>query len=147
MLRLGEAGFTRGRSNYLDRRGEYPDSTAKIYVRLLIGARRLPIYAQVDTGAAWSILDPRAAQSLGILESDGLRTRLDTRFGSMKGNLVRVPVLFLADAGEDYETEGTFFISPDWPPGCTFLGYSGMLDAIRFALDPQVNHFYFGPGV
>jgi hypothetical protein len=84
---------------------------------------------------------------LGVLESDGFRTRLDTRFGSMKGHLVRIPILFPADAGQDYEMEGTFFISPDWPPGCTFLGYSGMLDIIRFALDPQANHFYFGPGI
>ncbi len=36
--------------------------------------------------------------------------------------------------------------SSDWPPGKTFLGYSGLLDSIRFALDPQRNHFYFGPG-
>lgn len=26
----------------------------------------------------------------------------------------------------------------------TFLGYSGPLDGIRFALDPQANDFYFG---
>jgi len=26
----------------------------------------------------------------------------------------------------------------------TFLGYSGLLDRIRFALDPQANDFYFG---
>jgi hypothetical protein len=53
----------------------------------------------------------------------------------------------LAEIGESYDTEGTFFISPDWPAGRTFLGYSGLLDSIRFALDPQANHFYFGPGI
>lgn len=41
-------------------------------------------------------------------------------------------------------TVGTFFVSQDWPSGLTFLGYSGLLDSIRFALDPQANHFYFG---
>ena len=64
----------------------------------------------------------------------------------MEGHLVRIPIRFLADEGESYNTEGTFFISPDWP-GCTFLGYSGLLDSLRFAFDPQANHFYFGPGV
>jgi hypothetical protein len=28
----------------------------------------------------------------------------------------------------------------------TFLGYSGLLERIRFAVDPQQNNFYFGPG-
>jgi len=27
----------------------------------------------------------------------------------------------------------------------SFLGYSGLLSNIRFALDPQANDFYFGP--
>ncbi len=62
--------------------------------------------AQLDTGAAWSVLEPKVANLLG-----------------------------------------TFFICSDWPDGRTFLGYSGLLDSIRFALDPQANHFYFGPGV
>lgn len=146
MLKLGEADFTRGRSTFLDHHPEFPESTAKIYVRLIVGEGDVLIHAQVDTGAAWSVLDPRTAQSLGLLDLDGLPTRLDTRFGRMEGRLVRIPVRFPADGGEPYETEGTFFVSPDWPGG-TFLGYSGLLDSIRFALDPQANHFYFGPGI
>lgn len=147
MLKLGKADFTQGRSTYRDRHEEYPESTAKIYVRILIGESGLPIYAQVDTGAAWSVLDPRTAESLGLLEADGLPAKLNTRFGRMEGRLVRIPLRFPAEDGEFYDTDGTFFISPDWPPGQTFLGYSGLLDSIRFALDPQANHFYFGPGV
>jgi hypothetical protein len=69
---------------------------------------------------------------------------LDTRLGRKQGILVSIPFRFLADDGVPFDTEGTFFICPDWPPGRTFLGYSGLLDAMRFALDPQVNHFYFG---
>ncbi|HEV7504319.1 MAG TPA: hypothetical protein VGS07_05375 [Thermoanaerobaculia bacterium] len=65
--------------------------------------------------------------------------------GRKIGVLARLQVQFLADDGENFTTEATFFISPDWPPGRTFLGYSGLLDAMRFAIDPQVNHFYFGP--
>jgi hypothetical protein len=67
--------------------------------------------------------------------------------GSKTGRLVRVGFSFVADEGEDLDTEGTFFVSPDWPRGLSFLGYSGLLDSVRFALDPQLNHFYFGPGV
>lgn len=146
MLKLGEVPFTLGRSAYKDHHGKVPEPTAKIYVRLLVGDIRVPISAQVDTGAAWSILDPETAESLDLLNSEGDVTILDTRFGKMEGRLVRIPVRFVADEGEFLDTEGTFFISPDWPPGRTFLGYSGLLDSIRFALDPQANHFYFGPG-
>lgn len=147
MLKLGEVAFSQGRSAFLDRHRKALEPTAKIYVRLLLGERRLPINAQLDTGAAWSILDLETAQSLDLLDMDGPVTKLETRFGRIAGRLARIPVRFVADVGEPFDTEGTFFVSPDWPYGITFLGYSGMLDTIRFALDPQANHFYFGPGV
>lgn len=52
----------------------------------------------------------------------------------------------LADRGEgeDYLSEPTVFVSRQWTLG-TFLGSSGLLEFMRFALDPQRNHFYFGP--
>jgi hypothetical protein len=58
---------------------------------------------------------------------------------------VRVPFTFVADEGNSLATEATFFLAPDWPAGMNFLGYSSLLDSMRFALDPQANHFYFGP--
>jgi len=79
------------------------------------------------------------------MDMDGLQTQLSTRFGLIRGTLVSLKVTFVAGEGRSLDTFGTFFISPDWPPGRTFLGYSGLLDSIRFALDPQKNHFYFGP--
>jgi hypothetical protein len=82
---------------------------------------------------------------LGFLDLDGPRVRLSTRFDRIEGTSVQLLVTFLADDGIAFEKYGTFFISPDWPPGRTFLGYSGLLDAMRFAIDPQANHFYFGP--
>lgn len=71
MLKLGEADFTQGRSTFLDRHRDFLELTAKVYVRLLIGESGLSIYAQVDTGAAWSVLDLRTAGSLGLLGLDG----------------------------------------------------------------------------
>lgn len=144
-LKLGEADFTRGRSTFRDHLDELLEPTAKVYVPILVGAFKPMVLAQLDTGAAWSVLDPVVARSLGLFYTGGLLTRLETRFGSQEGRLVRVPIQFIADHGTSLDTEATFFISPDWPPGRTFLGYSGLLDAMRFALDPQANHFYFGP--
>jgi hypothetical protein len=67
-----------------------------------------------------------------------------TPLGVIHGHLVRVPFTLPADEGEDLALTGTFLVSDDWPSGLTFLGYSGLLDSIRFALDPQANDFYFG---
>jgi len=146
MLKLDGFDFTQGCSIYVDHRRDAPEPTAKIFVRLLVGENDTVVYAQLDTGAAWSVLDPSIARTLGLFQ-DGdpaEEARLDTRFGTLEGRLVRLPIRFVADRGISFDTEGTFFISPDCPEGRTFLGYSGLLDAMRFALDPRSNHFYFG---
>jgi len=70
--------------------------------------------------------------------------RLSTRLGTYEGYLIRLPIVLVADEGESLKMEGNFFVSDDWPSPVTFLGYSGLLDKIRFALDPQANDFYFG---
>lgn len=144
MLKLGGVDFTQGRSTYRDQSPEVWEPTAKIYVRVLVGDLERVVVAQLDTGAAWSVLDPLVARPLGLLEVEGHPTKLETHFGTLEGRLVRVPLRFIAEQGISLDAEGTFFISPDLPPGRTFLGYSGLLDSMRFALDPRANHFYFG---
>ncbi len=147
MLKLGQADFTCGRASFLDSLREFPEPTAKIFLKICLEGRiDNSFYAQVDTGSAWSVLDPILAKDFGLLNLEGPRTQMSTRFGLLKGTLVRSDITFLAEEGTHLETTASFFISPDWPPGRTFLGYSGLLDSIRFALDPQRNHFYFGPG-
>ncbi|HEX3551790.1 MAG TPA: hypothetical protein VIA62_01000 [Thermoanaerobaculia bacterium] len=145
MLRLGQEDFTCGRSRYLDFLEGAAEPTAKIFVKVSLEDAESGFWAQIDTGSAWSVLDPLFARRLGYLDLDGEPIRLDTRLGRKSGALVRLPIRFLADDGVPFDTEGTFFICSDWPSGRTFLGYSGLLDAMRFALDPQANHFYFGP--
>jgi hypothetical protein len=146
MFKLGSLDFSCGRSLFRDALTEAPEPTAKIFVKIrLEGQQTSNLYAQIDTGAAWSVLDPVLAEGLGILNLEEPRVRLSTRFGRIEGTLVPLLVTFLADDGIALEKYATFFISPDWPPGRTFLGYSGLLDAMRFAIDPMANHFYFGP--
>ena len=147
MLTLAGGAFTCGRAKFADSSPHVIEPTAKIYVRLRFGSLTQDLLAQVDTGAAWSVLAPDIAQRIGIPLEIGDLARLSTRFGSKTGRLVRVAFSFVADEGEDLDTEGTFFVSPDWPHGLSFLGYSGLLDSVRFALDPQKNHFYFGPSL
>lgn len=148
MQKLTLQDFACGRSKFLDFLITAKEPTPKIFVRICLeGQYHSSLYAQVDTGAAWSVLDPDIAAAFGLLHHPGEPAILSSRLGILKGTKVRVPVRFLADDGEPIDIEGTFFVSPDLPRGRTFLGYSGLLEFIRFALDPQVNYFYFGPGV
>ena len=121
------------------------EPTAKVYVRVRFDGISRLILAQLDTGAPWSVLAPDVAGELGLLDQPGTRIRLRTSLGVKDGILVRIPLKLMADEGDSLDVDGSFFVTPDWPEGMTFLGYSGLLDSIRFALDPQVNDFYFGP--
>lgn len=139
MLRVS----TQGRSRFSDHAPETGESTAKIYVKVRIGGGG-PLLALLDTGAAWSVLAPELAQRIGSsLESLG-PAHLSTRLGTLSGHLARTTITFEAEEGAPLTIVGTFFVSEDWPLRVTFLGYSGLLEMMRFALDPQVNDFYFG---
>lgn len=143
MLRLADDSFTKGRSKFSDRVPGIGEQSAKIYVKVQFGSTE-PAVAQLDTGAAWSVLDMDTIRLLGASLDLLGPARISTRFGILEGHLARTPVTFPADEGESLTVMGTFFVSEDWPLDLTFLGYSGLLDSIRFALDPQANDFYFG---
>jgi len=147
VLTLQGHAFTLGRSKFSDHSPIRFEPTAKVYVNVQFGDRSQSWLAQLDTGAAWSVLAPDVAQAVGVSVESGDPALLITPFGVKTGYLVRTTFSLVADEGEPLHAEGQFFISPDWPEGLNFLGYSGLLEFIRFALDPQANHFYFGPGV
>lgn len=143
MLRLGSDRFSSGRSKFADHAPGRPDPTAKIYVRVRFGEH--VALAQLDTGAAWSVMAPDLAQLLEVSTHGADPARMVTSLGLKEGHLVKLPLIIPAEEGEELSLTGTFFVSEDWPEGMTFLGYLGLLDSIRFALDPQANDFYFGP--
>lgn len=144
MLVLDGKSFTCGRSKFRDRAPGSKEPTDKVFVQIefqdIPGTSWL---AQLDTGSAYSMLDVEIAQVLGVLDGDGERTEVHTRCGLIKGCLERIPLVLIAEEGTPLEVEATFLVSRDWPAQ-TFLGYTGFLDRLRFALDPPVNHFYFG---
>jgi len=146
VLRLRSLAFTTGRSRFLDHGREPANRTAKVHVKIAFSGMDEAVFAQLDTGAAWSVLSPDIARKLALPADPENQAIMNTWLGRKVGSLVRVPFTFLADEGEELATEGIFFVSPDWPEGLSFLGYSGLLDSIRIALDPQANDFYFGPG-
>ena len=142
-LKLGPEDFTTGRAAYLDQSLASRERTPKIFVKFQLPPLLETRLAQLDTGAAWTVLDSATAAELGLLESQGEEVRLKTKGGTFKGRLVRHPLTLLADEGDHLEVEATVFVTPDWPYG-SFLGYSGLLENLRIALDPGANHFYFG---
>lgn len=143
MLRLNGEDFTIGRSRFLDNLPGSAEPTSKIYIKIRPGNLDIRVLAQLDTGAAWSIVEPEIARQLNILDGQEPEVDLNTRFGRKTGRLVRMPVEIVADEGLSLSVEATVFVCPDWSAG-SFVGYEGLLNRIRIALDPRSNDFYFG---
>jgi hypothetical protein len=148
MLKLGTEDFTTGRSLYSDHDESWTEPSAKIWVRVKFPTDQfgaIAVLGELDTGAPWSILHRELAEALGALQLDGEVTKTITSHGRMTGKLVKVPIEVVADHdnGQSLRVDATVFVSEDWT-GPTLLGYSGLLEALRFALDPPRNHFYFG---
>jgi hypothetical protein len=100
----------------------------------------------LDTAADWSVINTEIAEDLGLFGIEGESIALSTRFGTIAGHLVPAAMTLIADDGDSLRIDATVFVSSDWPRRAgTFLGYSGLLERIRFAVDPQKNDFFFGP--
>ncbi len=142
MLRYSDGPeFSTGMSSYLDADPRHPSETSRIHVKVEFDGES--VLALLDTGAAWSVLNAELAQELGLFERDGESTTISSRAGKIKGKLVRARTTLVADEGESIEFDSTVFVSRDWPEG-NFIGYSGLLERIRFAIDPGSNSFVFG---
>jgi hypothetical protein len=145
MLKLNARDFTTGSAKFLDDDLEDHEPTPKIFVRVRFPDLKegRPALAQLDTGAAWSVLQRDIAEELGLFDGVGETVRMQTAAGSLRGRLERIPLVLVADEGTSLNLQATFFASPLWRGG-TFLGYSGLLDRLRIALDCPRNLFYFG---
>ena len=133
--------FTTGLSSYLDADPGQRFETSRIHVKVEFDGQS--VLALLDTGAAWSVLNAELAQELGLFERDGESLTISSRAGKIKGKLVRATTTLVADEGESIEFDSTVFVSSEWPEG-NFIGYSGLLERIRFAIDPGSNSFVFG---
>src|SRR5262245_59201448 len=114
MLTLNGERFASGRAKFLDHHPRFPEPTAKVFVKVLFADLAETWIAQVDTGAAYSILEFDAAKSLDLFGAAGQLTRVSTRFGLLSGKLVRLPMFLMADEGRSLDLEATFFVSEQW---------------------------------
>lgn len=137
----GGSVFASGRSRYLDKDPGHPSETASVHVQVEFDG--VGALAMLDTGAAWSVLNADLADSLELFDRDGVPETISSRIGTVQGKLVRAMTTLVADEGDSVEVDSTVFVSREWPAG-NFIGYTGFLERIRFAIDPQNNAFIFG---
>jgi len=132
-------------SRYFDTGLLEPAAEPKILVRVSAETATDTFLAIVDTAAPWCIFGPAVkGDFMRSLEPIPGRATLSTRLGTFHGFLGRGWITLPADEGESLRVQVTMFLSPDWS-GPNFLGYQGLLQRIRFAIDPASNRFYFGP--
>ena len=144
LLRPDGSSFTTGRSHYTDRASGSQEPSAKIFVKIGVAPLPGPIVAQLDTGASWSMLDAEVADAMDLLNGEGEQVPISTRLGRVVGRLERIHLDILADEGDSLRLEATVWVSSEWRSG-SFLGYGGLLQHIRFVVDPSENAFHFGP--
>ncbi len=122
------------------------ESTNRIILIVEVGGR--PVKAVVDTGAPYVILPPSVAR-LGGFNPDFIlgREQMLIRRMRLDGSITRINITLIATFGEDLNVPATVFV-PDredlWGDFPAFIGLSGFLERIRFAVDPNSDLFYFG---
>ncbi len=130
----------------------YPgqEQSARIVFPIVV-AQTVPLLTIIDTGAPWCILDPTMMSDLGLIREENYlsETTIVIRGIYYQGRLQRTDITLPADEGENLDIEATVFVprlAPDesWVHP-NFIGLDGLLNRIRFAVDPAENAFYFGP--
>ena len=145
MLTLDGTPFTTGRATYRDLHPQRRSMKSAIYVQVVLPIHpNISLYAILDTGTPFCIFETEIAEALGLFPIDGESMSLKTAYGPFHGTIRRAILRLVAEQGDSLDIEASLFVTDDWTYG-NFLGYSGLLERIRFALDPMTNSFYFGP--
>jgi hypothetical protein len=145
---IGPGKFASGMLTYTDQFANDPNTRIVVPVTF---ENSVFTTAILDTGAPWCVLNPEEAEALNIDQRPDcvMSDRpLGIRGLTYQGILCRIPITFEAERGEGMTIEATIFMpvletGQKWPHP-NFIGLDGLLDRIRFAIDPEHNHFYFG---
>lgn len=99
----------------------------------------------VDTGAPWSIIDPELQGRLQGVPADE-ETTIICRGQRIRGNIIRTPIIFGDPGFGEIEIQDMVLFpkldADDIWPFPNFLGLSA-LNRLRWALEPDLNRFYF----
>ncbi len=141
--------FATGAVDYWYAPATISDTTSRILLPIEIEG--IPINAIMDTGAPYVVCDPELAELLKLDPADALSSeRLLVRGYWVTGHLYRLNITFPADQGEILSVVATVFVPdttsrPSWGHWPSFVGLSGCLERMRFAIDPGTDTFYFDP--
>jgi hypothetical protein len=137
--------FTTSVARYLDAHPEIREPLPRIYVEFLPQGTPLSFIALLDTGGHYCLLNSAVVDEIRDQLTERISSvELQTAVGKLAGDLYRHRITLIAEAGKNLDLEATLFVTADWN-GPSILGYSGVLDRFRLALDPWTNRFYFGP--
>jgi predicted aspartyl protease len=133
-----------GAARYLDAHPRVQEAEPRIYVKFQPVGASSPHLALLDTGAHYCILERQLAESIGgdLTEPIGQRS-IRSAHGVIRGDLHIHTLRLIAEIGEPLDVDAVVFVSPDWPKS-SFIGYLGVLDRVRFAIDSRANRFFFG---
>lgn len=106
-------------------------------VECRVGADLEKYSALLDTGAQWSVIGGELARHL-TPGTVGPTLRMSTRLGPILGTMERVSLHLLAGpgCGTDLFVDATIVLAPAWE-GPIVLGMRGLLERVRFELDPD----------
>lgn len=125
------------------------ETTNRIQIPITVELdKSFDILAVLDTGAPYPILDPVIAKTIGFRPELTLeRTTNIVRGIRLEGSLIRLGMTLQAEKGQNLTVDATAFV-PDseesWSGFPSFIGQTGFLERVRFAIDPNTNTFYFG---
>jgi hypothetical protein len=112
----------------------------------------LSIRAILDTGAKWCIIDPDIANDWEDFFFNVYSSEMKYRIQGYdyEGDIAHANVVLNASNGQDLIIEARFFIPKLLPDQSwelpNFVGLDGLLNYMRFAIDPFENAIYFGKG-
>lgn len=143
MLNLNGQSFAPNVARYYEEGRSLGSGQTSIHVQIIIqGAIKITTLARLDPATPWVVLNGELTDTLG-LGAHGPSIHLQTAAGRMKGTLERYPIVLAAEKGQSLEIDATLFVCSEWRRG-NFLGYTGLFERIRFAIDPATQLFYFG---
>ena len=135
------AEFVTGNQWYLDQMPERIERVGRIVIRARIQGRQFN--ALLDTGASFCVLAWDVAEDLGLDVVQG-SPEMRALGGSIhEGVVFDVELMLPADQGEHLTVATSVWTSETFH-GPSLIGYCGLLEKIRFAVDPAQNLFYFG---
>lgn len=137
--------FATGIAQFADAYPGLDESLPRIYIEFRphgVGSE-MAFPALLDTGGHYCVLSREAAEAAdGLLTTNLGQMTLQTARGRIRGDLYLLRIEIFAAIGEDLDLEVVALVSADWRAP-NVIGYSGALDRIRFAIDPQANRFLF----